>query len=134
MVSARPTAFPREHVNVGLQKDFYRLQEMDAQTRRWVELPIERMPDARDQNLARGWIRTFQEAFVLRGLLKRGGIQDAEIEEAIEIVISNSEEDMHADTEKSALVFLDALDPPSQNSPTRLRQNSPTCLFSDVHG
>jgi hypothetical protein len=26
------------------------------------------------------------------------------------------------------------MDPPFQNSPTRLRQNSPTCLFSDDHG
>lgn len=96
--------------NIGLRKDFYQLKEMSDRDLHYVEqLVIERMPDARARESARGWIPMFRGVFQIRDSARRRGVSSAELDVLLETRISNLEEELHADVESRAIAPLDAL-------------------------
>jgi hypothetical protein len=105
----RGSRFKSATEKVGLINDFYRLKQMGSQELGWIQVFIDRMTDPRDQAVARGWIPMFHDVFTARERFQRAGIKDAEIEEAMEIMISNSEENMHGYAEAAVVPLLEKL-------------------------
>ena len=92
--------------NVGVWNDFYELKEMSNADLLWIELIVSRIKSEEDRAFIRSWLPMFRNAFSMRDLLKKGNIVDSDIEKAIQIYISNAEEELHSSVETSALNFL----------------------------
>jgi hypothetical protein len=104
------TLFRAATTNVGLRKDFYQLKEMSDTDLQWVEtLLIEKMPDPRARESARGWVPMFRNVFRLRDLAQERGVVGEDLDAELELAISNIEENLHSSVECRAIDPLDRL-------------------------
>jgi hypothetical protein len=102
-------SFPTSTVNIGQQRDFYRLKELTVEEIAFIrKVAIDpTTPNLRATN--EEWIGTFQLVFEIRGLLIAQGMPPDVAEELLDVPINNLEEDLHEQIEAKAIDLIDSV-------------------------
>ncbi len=98
--------FPSGTNGVAHSRDFYRLKEMTPADLRIVDQLIVQRSAPHLRELLQGYIPLFQDIFGMKNLYEASGKKNEEIENLLEVVINNTEEDLHAHIEQEALSLL----------------------------
>src|SRR5690606_2677793 len=85
--------FPSNSMNIGQERDFYRLKDLTNQEIDFIKLLIHSNQSEMLKKLNHGWIELFTAVFKIRGIVNNLGISDAEFEQEIEKQIVNLGED-----------------------------------------
>lgn len=101
--------FRTSTVNVGQERDFYRLKEMSPADLEFIERAFiaRTHPDFAD--LARGWIAPLQLVFAAQRLYDASGLHTAEEDADFEQIINDTEENLHAAIEGLAIPQFEQL-------------------------
>lgn len=101
--------FLTDPVNIGQERDFYRLNELDeAETKTLIDfIGTDSLPHL--QKLNRKWLELFNGVFQLRRVLGRLGTIPDEANARIEEYVNNFEELIHGKLENKATVYLNSL-------------------------
>lgn len=99
--------FPTNTLNVGQQRDFYRLQELTPNDITLIKLLYVNTSPLFLQPLHNQLLDGFNLAFELKRLYEESGKKDEEFEKQIDITINNLEENLHCGIEKMAIPFLE---------------------------
>ena len=101
--------FPAATKNVALQTDFYRLREMSARDLEFALSFIDAMQSPLVRKLAAGWVSMFTDIHSLKKMVEASGQVPPAVEEAFDIALNNTEEDLHAAVEGDAIAHLASL-------------------------
>lgn len=101
--------FPTNLMNIGQERDFYRLNELTKQEVEFLTLLINLHTSEAIQKLNHGWVELFTAVFKIREQVNKHGVSDEEFEAEIEKQIINLGEDFHCSIEEGAIKFLDGL-------------------------
>lgn len=101
--------FPSNLMNIGQERDFYRLKDLTTQDIEFIKLLIGANQSEMLTKLNHGWIKLFTAVFKIRETVNVLGISDSDFEEEIEKQIINIGEDFHSDIESGAIKFLDGM-------------------------
>lgn len=101
--------FPSNLMNIGQERDFYRLKDLTNQEINFIKLLINSNQSEMLKKLNHGWIELFTAVFKIRGIVNNLGISDAEFEQKTEKEIVNLGEDFHSEIEVSAIKFLEGM-------------------------
>ncbi|MCK7632646.1 MULTISPECIES: DUF4238 domain-containing protein [unclassified Shewanella] len=99
--------FPTNLMNIGQERDFYRLNELTKQEVSFLTLLINQHTSEAIQKLNHGWVELFTAVFRIREQVNKHGLSDDEFEAEIEKQIINLGEDFHCGIEEGAIKFLD---------------------------
>lgn len=94
---------------LAVRTDFYALKELSAREEAFIRRYSIRDDDPVARHLNEGWLRVFLAPFELRRKLESLGLDPAKAAETMELLESNTEEDLHAAIEGRAIKYLDAL-------------------------
>ena len=95
---------------LGVEKDLYRLKELTtAEVDLIREICFGDTVDPFLRKLNAGWLPVFLGPFALRHLAKIMQLESQELTEALALVESNTEEDLHAVIERESIPYIDAL-------------------------
>jgi Protein of unknown function (DUF4238) len=101
--------FETNLVNIGVKKNFYRLQELNHKDIELInKLFIEPSPVVL-QDSHRELVEMFNFPFEIKRLSESEGLDSPQLRESIEKTISNLEEDYHAGIESTAIKYIDAI-------------------------
>lgn len=103
------TIFPTNTLNVGQQRDFYRLQELMPNDILLIKLLFVNASPPCLQPLHNQLLDGFTSTFEVKRMYEKFGNKNTEIEKKIDIMINNLEEDLHCDIEKTAIPFLEQI-------------------------
>ena len=103
------TIFPTNTLNVGQQRDFYRLQELTPNDILLIKLLFVNASPPCLQPLHNQLLDGFTSTFEVKRMYEKFGNKNTEIEKKIDIMINNLEEDLHCDIEKTAIPFLEQI-------------------------
>ncbi|KEK26512.1 DUF4238 domain-containing protein [Shewanella xiamenensis] len=101
--------FPTNLMNIGQERDFYRLNELTKQEISFLTLLINQHTSEAIQKLNHGWVELFTAVFKIREQVNNHGLSDDEFEAEVEKQIINLGEDFHCGIEEGAIKFLDGL-------------------------
>jgi uncharacterized protein DUF4238 len=101
--------FATDAINVGNERDFYRLKELSENDVSYVERIAGTPSHPLLQKLAKDWIGVFQAPFALQRAYVASGRSDREIERQLDVTINNLEEELHAAAEARSIPLLSAL-------------------------
>jgi len=96
-------------MNIGQERDFYRLKDLTTQEIEVLTLLIGANQSEMLRKLNHGWIELFTTVFKIRGLANDLGLSDADFDLEIERQIINLGEDFHSKIESRAIAFLDGM-------------------------
>lgn len=96
-------------MNIGQERDFYRLKDLTYQEIEFIKLLIDSNQLEMIKKLNHGWIELFTGVFKIRGTVNNFGISNAEFEKEIEKQIINLGEDFHSEIEAGSIKFLDGM-------------------------
>jgi hypothetical protein len=102
-------SFPTSTVNIGQQRDFYRLKELTEEEIAFIrKVAIDpTTPNLRTAN--EEWIETFQLVFKIRRLLISQGMAPEVADELLDVPTNNLEEDLHEQIEAKAIDLIDQI-------------------------
>lgn len=103
------TIFPTNTLNVGQQRDFYRLQELTPNDIFFIKQIFVNKSPLFLQPLHNQLLDRYTSIFKLKKTYEKSGLKSAEIEKQIDIIINNLEEDLHCDIEKTAIPFFEQI-------------------------
>ncbi|PMR68271.1 DUF4238 domain-containing protein [Halomonas heilongjiangensis] len=101
--------FPSNLMNIGQERDFYRLKDLTTQEIEFVKLLIHTSNSEMLIKLNHGWVELFTTVFKLREAVNDLDVSDTELEKEIENKIITLGEDFHSKIESSAIKFLDGM-------------------------
>ncbi|ENM1934612.1 DUF4238 domain-containing protein [Vibrio cholerae] len=101
--------FPTNLMNIGQERDFYRLNELTSQDVSFLRLLINQHSTEMIRKLNHGWIDLFTAVFTIREKVNQSGLSCDDFEAEIEKQIINLGEDFHGEIEERAIKFLDGL-------------------------
>jgi len=101
--------FPSNLMNIGQERDFYRLKDLTTQDIGFIKLFIDASQSEMLTKLNHGWVALFTTVFKIREKVNDLGISDADFEQEIEKQIINIGEDFHSEIESGAIKFLDGM-------------------------
>lgn len=101
--------FPSNLMNIGQERDFYRLKDLTTQNVEFIKQLIGVNQSEMLRKLNHGWIELFTTVFKIRGAVNDLGISDFDFEREIEKKIVNLSEDFHSKIESGAIRFLDGM-------------------------
>ena len=96
-------------MNIGQERDFYRLKDLKIQDVEFIKLLIGEHQSEMLTKLNHGWIELFTAVFKIRETVNDLGISDSDFEEEIEKQIINIGEDFHSSIESGAIKFLEGM-------------------------
>lgn len=96
-------------MNIGQERDFYRLNDLTYQDTYILKLLINQHPNKMIRELNQGWVDLFTAVFKIRNQVNMLGVSNDEFETEIEKQIINLGEDCHCAIEEGAIIFLDGL-------------------------
>jgi hypothetical protein len=103
------TVFSADLMNIGQQRDFYRLKELSDQDAAWIRRFVAKggSEELRKTNL--GWIDTFRMPFKVKNFVEKNNLSTPEIKKEIDIQINNTEENLHMRFEQEGGKYLSRL-------------------------
>lgn len=102
--------FRTNPVNVGVERDFYRIQPLEPGDLEFIKrLAIEPTETSSLRKLNEGWLDQFHTIFSLISLVEHSGKVDDEIQSQIDQLLNDIEEDRLAKIEYAAINYLDHL-------------------------
>jgi hypothetical protein len=100
--------FWTDPVNVAVEKDFYRLRDISRRDIATIRQMIQLFP-SQLRNVHNAWLEMFTLPFELERISKATGQSDRAFDEALDMVLSNTEEEIHALIEADAQSLLQSL-------------------------
>jgi|TARA_R100000501_G_C2597706_1_gene95737 hypothetical protein len=96
-------------MNIGQERDFYRLKDLTTQDIEVIKLLIGTHQSEMLKKLNHGWIELFTTIFKIRESVNNSDLSNSDLEEEIERQIINIGEDFHSDIESGAIKYLDGM-------------------------
>ena len=100
--------FRTDPTNVAVEKDYYRLREISERDVATIQKMIHLFP-SQLRDVHNTWLEMFTLPFELRRMLNATGQSDRAIEAALDRILANTEEEIHASIEEEAKSLLLAL-------------------------
>lgn len=101
--------FPTNLMNIGQERDFYRLNELTNKEISFLTSLINQHASETIRKLNHGWVELFTAIFKIREQVNNYGLSDDAFEAEIEKQIINLGEDFHCRIEEGAIKFLGGL-------------------------
>lgn len=101
--------FQSNTINVGQQRDFYRLKDLTPEEISFIKAIALKGPKSPLQSANERWIDTFQLVFKAKSMLVDFGISDVDAETALDPLINDLEEDLHAKIELDSIKYLERI-------------------------
>lgn len=96
-------------MNIGQKRDFYKLKELYSDDFAFIKkLAIDNAPKHL-QKLHENLVKQFSIIFQLKNLVESKGVNDQNINDAIDIIIYNLEEDLHTGIEGTATKYIESI-------------------------
>jgi len=93
-------------MGVGQQRDFYKLKQLSKKDIEFVRLLAVEGLNPRVKRINEGWLNMFTAIFQIKENLLKSGVDETEIDKALDLPIHNIEEDFHSSIEGLAIEHL----------------------------
>jgi hypothetical protein len=101
--------FATDVMNVGQQRDFYRLKELSGRDIDWIKGFVAKGGSDLLRKTNMGWIESFDMIFRVKRFVEKNKLSNPELEKELDVQINNFEENLHMMHEDDGIKYLSRL-------------------------